>query len=184
MCHLIVQPVPIFFFSLIESHLHSVNCLKINITQIAPWKGLNSKYGNETKGKQRVWLQLLYLFETHHITKLNIWGDFFSILLNCLLECMVNIRSHKLKELIKLIQETNVDGVESWLKINIPSNFDVCFVNYITNHNHTQNTHTITSYKYPQLFQSQYIKKTIISILFSFCNEIYFYTENNFKWIR
>ena len=62
-------------------------------------------------------------------------------------------RSHKLKELINLIQEAKVDEVESWLKTNIPSKHQVCFyqsyllfltfVCYLTDYNHKKTQHTL-----------------------------------------
>ena len=42
---------------------------------------------------------------------------------------MCGVRSHEVRGLITLIQDADVDGVQSWLQTNIPSKHEVCLVN-------------------------------------------------------
>ena len=57
----------------------------------------------------------------NHITKFMCFYHFLFHLVEWV------FRSHKLKGLIKLIKEEKVDEVESWLKTNIPSKYQVLF---------------------------------------------------------
>ena len=73
----------------------------------------------ETDTTQKTNNEFGYSIICNHITK-------FICILFHIIEWV--FRSHKPKELIKLIEEAKVDEVESWLKTNIPSKHQVLFV--------------------------------------------------------